>query len=186
MKERAMNLARAAWGKKWRTGFLVALLVGAILGAGPTGFVSPRVAQADSCHTEKGTWNLKSGGITVARVTFGATICEEDNVITGVSPIFEGSTDGVGSMTGWVFDSGGSWVAESGDHAAVIQAESSAKLCTPLRSLLPCSLTDRQTFELVYYNTYGPYLEQPGFQLRSNTRFLGGGNAPQISFEKVG
>jgi hypothetical protein len=186
MKERALAIGYFLWDRKLRTAFLVALLVGAIVSFGPNGFTSPRAAQADACHTEKGTWNLKSAGITVARVTFGATICEENGNITGVSPLFEGSTDGVGSMTGWVFDSGGSWVESSSAHAAVIKAESSAKLCTPLKSVLPCSLTDRQTYRLVYYNTYGPYLTQPGFRLVSNTHFLGGGDAPQITFQKIG
>lgn len=186
MKERALSVIRSIWAKKWRSGFLIALLIGAIFGAGPTGFSSSQPAKADACHTEKGTWNLKSAGITVSRVTFGATICEANGAITGVSPIFEGSTDGIGSMTGWVFDSQGSWVESSSAHAAVIKAESSAKLCTPLKSFLPCSLTDRQTYRLVYYNTYGPYLTQPGFRLVSNTHFLGGGDAPQITFEKIG
>jgi hypothetical protein len=186
MKDRLAAFARNLWRMKYRTAFLVALLVGAILGAGPNGFVSPEAAQAGSCSTQAGTWLLKSAGITVARVHFGATVCEENGVVTGVSPIFEGSTEGAGDLAGWKFDSGGSWVVNSGDHGFTVAAASSAKMCSPLGRLLPCSLTDRQTYQLVWYNTYGPYLVQPGFKLTSNTHFLGGGNAPQITFQKIG
>jgi hypothetical protein len=185
MQDRFIAFGRNLWRMKWRSAFLIALLVGAIIGAGPNGFSSPEVAQAGSCHTEAGTWNLKSAGITVARVNFGATVCEENGVITGVSPIFEGTTDGVGSMSGWDFNSMGSWVVKSGDHGFTVRAESTAKMCTPAGRFLPCSLTDRQTYQLVWYNTYGPYLVSPGFRLTSNTHFLGGGDAPQITFQRV-
>lgn len=186
MKQRFLSVARAVWDRKVRSGILIAIIVGAFTMAGGTGFNETPKAQADNCHAEQGTWVLKSAGITVARVTFGATVCEDNGEITGVTPIFEGDTEGAGDLTGWKFSSGGVWVESSGAHGFVVKAESSAKLCSPLGRLLPCSLTDRQTYRLAWYNTMGPYLVQPGFRLRSNTHFLGGGDAPQITFEKVG
>lgn len=168
--------------------FLAVLLFGS-LALKDTNEGSGQAAQAGSCAWHGQSYELSSGKIpaTLARVTFGATICQESGRITGVSPMFSGGTAGVGTPAGINFTNRGVYVVDSNATHVHVRATSTVQMCL-VRYIPICGLTDTETYDLYFTSIYGPY--PPGFIANamltsSSTRFMNGDSAPQIGFRKV-
>lgn len=144
---------------------LLAMSTWAAVVAGPTWDRSEAEATtAAACRTTDAHWSMEASGIRYGTSHFGVTVCAQpDGTITSARAFLEGGVEGVGTPTGWLWESRGAWIDRQNRTYVRAVGEAKAKLC--LAHYVPlCSLTETQQFEVRVQTAAGPYADgtEPG------------------------